>query len=42
MSEIAERIGLRNGNAAKVQKFRCIQKVKDIVLNAPEDYDIHY
>ncbi|XOV66432.1 MAG: RNA polymerase sigma factor [Fluviicola sp.] len=42
MSEIAERIGLRNGNAAKVQKFRCIQKVKDIVLNAPEDYDIHH
>lgn len=41
MSEIATRIGLRNGNAAKVQKFRCIQKVKDIVMNAPDDYDVH-
>ncbi|MDB2656937.1 sigma-70 family RNA polymerase sigma factor [Crocinitomicaceae bacterium] len=42
MSEIAERVGLRNGNAAKVQKFRCIQKVKDIVMKTPEDFDIHH
>jgi len=42
MSEIAERIGLRNGNAAKVQKFRCIQKVKDIVMKSPSDFDIHH
>lgn len=41
MSEIAERIGLRNGNAAKVQKFRCIQKVKDIVMKSPGNFDIH-
>ena len=41
MTEIAPQIGLRSGNAAKVQKFRCIQKVKDIVLKSPADFDIH-
>jgi RNA polymerase sigma factor (sigma-70 family) len=37
MSEIATKIGVKSGNVVKVQKFRCIQKVKDIVLNSPND-----
>ena len=37
MSEIAVKIGLRSGNVVKVQKYRCIQKVKDIVLKTPAD-----
>ncbi len=40
MSEIATKLGLRSGNVVKVQKFRCIQKVKDIVLKSPAD--IHH
>jgi RNA polymerase sigma factor (sigma-70 family) len=37
MSEIAAKIGLKSANVVKVQKFRCIQKVKDIVLKSPSD-----
>lgn len=37
MSDIAKKIGLRNDKVAKVQKFRCITKVKEIVLNGSVD-----
>lgn len=33
MVDIAKKIGLRNDKVAKAQKYRCINKVKDIVLN---------
>lgn len=31
MSEIAQKLDLRNDKVAKVQKYRCINKVKDII-----------
>jgi RNA polymerase sigma factor (sigma-70 family) len=31
MSEIAQKIGLRNDKVAKVQKYRCLQKAKELV-----------
>lgn len=41
MGEIAKKIGLRNDKVAKVQKFRCITKVKEIVLNDSSDHSFH-
>jgi RNA polymerase sigma factor (sigma-70 family) len=31
MADIAQKIGLRNDKVAKVQKYRCLQKAKDLV-----------
>lgn len=31
MVDIAEKLGFRNDNVAKAQKYRCVNKVKDIV-----------
>jgi RNA polymerase sigma factor (sigma-70 family) len=31
MTDIAQKIGLRNDKVAKVQKYRCLQKAKDLV-----------
>ncbi len=31
MSDIARKLGLRNDKVAKVQKYRCITKVKDLI-----------
>jgi RNA polymerase sigma factor (sigma-70 family) len=38
MSEIAEKIGLRNDKVAKAQKYRCLQKAKELVRNQPETH----
>lgn len=31
MIEVAKKLGIRNGGVAKTQKYRCLNKVKDIV-----------
>lgn len=31
MVEVAKKLGIRNGGVAKTQKYRCLNKVKDIV-----------
>lgn len=41
MVEIAKKVGLRNDKVAKAQKYRCINKVKEIVLNEPSNQSIH-
>jgi RNA polymerase sigma factor (sigma-70 family) len=42
MADIAQKIGLRSDKVAKVQKHRCITKVKEIVMNSPADQHIHH
>jgi len=37
MTEIAKKIGLRNDKVAKAQKYRCINKVKEIIQNQPSE-----
>lgn len=34
MADIAKKLGLRNDKVAKAQKYRCIQKAKDLVSEA--------
>lgn len=36
MVAIAEKVGLRNEKVAKVQKYRCIQKAKELIQELPE------
>lgn len=39
MVDIAQKIGLRNDKVAKVQKYRCIQKAKEIAMEQnPSEY----
>lgn len=42
MSEVAKRIGLKSDKVAKVQKYRCIGKVKEIVMKEQIDQEIHH
>lgn len=39
MVDIAKKIGLRNDKVAKAQKYRCIQKAKTLVQEAPLDVE---
>lgn len=39
MVEIANKLGLRNDKVAKAQKYRCIQKAKELVQQAQVDFD---
>lgn len=39
MVDIAKKVGLRNDKVAKAQKYRCIQKAKDLVQDAQLDFD---
>ena len=41
MVEIAEKVGLRNDKVAKAQKYRCLQKAKELVLESSDHEDIH-
>ncbi|MFT6500794.1 MAG: RNA polymerase sigma factor (sigma-70 family) [Crocinitomicaceae bacterium] len=41
MVDIAKKVGLRNDKVAKAQKYRCINKVKEIVLNDSNNQPIH-
>ncbi len=38
MVDIAKKIGLRNDKVAKAQKYRCLQKAKELVLNDPQTH----
>lgn len=39
MVDIAKKIGLRNDKVAKAQKYRCIQKAKELVQETQLDFD---
>lgn len=41
MVDIAKKVGLRNDKVAKAQKYRCINKVKEIILNDSNNQTIH-
>lgn len=38
MIEIAKKVGLRNDKVVKAQKYRCLQKAKDLVHNNPVEF----
>lgn len=37
MADIAKKIGLRNDKVAKAQKYRCLQKTKELLLHQVEE-----
>jgi RNA polymerase sigma factor (sigma-70 family) len=39
MVDIAKKLGLRNDKVAKAQKYRCIQKAKELVLEIKVDFE---
>ena len=41
MVDIAKKLGMRNDKVAKNQKYRCINKVKEIILNDSNDQSIN-
>ena len=40
--DIANKIGMRNDKVAKTQKYRCMLKVKEIVMNDSNDQSLHH
>jgi RNA polymerase sigma factor (sigma-70 family) len=39
MTEVAERFGFRNERSATVQKFKCLEKVRDFIKEKTLDYE---
>lgn len=42
MVDIAKKLGMRNDKVAKAQKYRCINKVKEIITNDTTTPSIHH